>query len=198
MPPKKSAAKTETKAEPKVEIMEVKVAVVAPVVEAASDSVDIAASYTEFTTKLGALRAQMASIIVDFKLLQKRAEREVKAAQKVSAKRKHKSASRAPSGFVKPTLISDQLADFLTKPKGSLIARTEVTREINAYIRSNKLQDPDNGRKINPDAKLKKLLALKPTDELTYFNLQRFMSQHFQKAADKAPAANVAAAAAVV
>jgi chromatin remodeling complex protein RSC6 len=83
---------------------------------------------------------------------------------------------------VKPTLISDQLADFLTRPKGTLIARTEVTREINAYIRSNKLQDPENGRKINPDAKLKKLLALKPTDELTYFNLQRYMSQHFQKA----------------
>ena len=180
MPPKKSVAKAETKAAPKVEVVEVKVA--APVTAEATETVDIGAAYTDFTAKLAAVRAQMASIIVDFKTLQKRAERESKAAAKAGAKRKHKSASRAPSGFVKPTLISDQLADFLTKPKGSLIARTEVTREINAYIRSNKLQDPDNGRKINPDAKLKKLLALKPTDELTYFNLQRFMSQHFQKA----------------
>ena len=79
------------------------------------------------------------------------------------------------------TLISDQLAEFLSKPKGSLIARTDVTREINAYIRANKLKDPDNGRKINPDSKLMDLLALKPTDELTYFNLHRYMSQHFQK-----------------
>jgi acetylornithine deacetylase/succinyl-diaminopimelate desuccinylase-like protein len=82
-----------------------------------------------------------------------------------------------------------QLARSGWKPKGTLIARTEVTREINSYIRSNKLQDPANGRKINPDAKLKKLLALKPTDELTYFNLQRYMSQHFQKAAAAAPVA---------
>jgi len=184
MPPKKSSAKADTKSEPKVEVVEVKVPT--PSTDAET-TVDIGAAYTEFTSKLAAVRAQMASIIVDFKTLQKRAEREAKAAQKAGAKRKHKSASRAPSGFVKPTLISDQLADFLTKPKGSLIARTEVTREINAYIRSNKLQDPDNGRKINPDAKLKKLLALKPTDELTYFNLQRFMSQHFQKA-EKPPA----------
>ena len=181
MPPKKTVAKVETKVEPKIEVVEVKV--VAPVETTTNDAADIGASYTEFTTKLGALRTQMAAIIVDFKTLQKRAEREVKAAQKVSAKRKHKSATRAPSGFVKPTLISDQLADFLAKPKGSLSARTEVARDINAYIRSNKLQDPENGRKINPDAKLKKLLALKLTDELTYFNLQRFLSKHFQKAA---------------
>jgi chromatin remodeling complex protein RSC6 len=183
MPPKKTVAKAETKVEPKVEVVEVKAA--AP---DAAETVDIGTAYTEFTTKLAAVRAQMATIIVDFRTLQKRAEREAKAAQKAGAKRKHKSASRAPSGFVKPTLISDQLADFLSKPKGSLIARTEVTREINAYIRSNKLQDPDNGRKINPDAKLKKLLSLKPTDELTYFNLQRFMSQHFQKAEKPATA----------
>jgi upstream activation factor subunit UAF30 len=180
MPPKKSVAKAETKAAPKVEAVEVKVA--APVTAEAPETTDISAAYTEFTGKLAAARGLLSSIIVDFKTLQKRAERDAKAAAKAGNKRKKDKASRAPSGFVKPTLISDQLADFLTKPKGSLIARTEVTREINAYIRSNKLQDPENGRKINPDAKLKKLLSLKPTDELTYFNLQRFMSQHFQKA----------------
>ena len=88
----------------------------------------------------------------------------------------------SPCCFVKPTLISDQLASFLGKPKGSELARTEVTREINAYIRANKLQDPENGRKINPDSKLKSLLALTAADELTYFNLQKYMSPHFAKA----------------
>jgi upstream activation factor subunit UAF30 len=62
------------------------------------------------------------------------------------------------------------------------MARTAVTRDINAYIRTNKLQDSTNGRKINPDAKLQTLLKLKKTDELTYFNLQRYMSPHFHKA----------------
>ena len=142
---------------------------------------DLTTAYSDVTAKLSAVRQQMSSLIVEFKVLQKRAERELKAVQKSSNKRKQRNATRAPSGFVKPTLISDQLAEFLGKDKGSLIARTDVTREINAYIRANKLQDPANGRKINPDAKLKKLLTLKPTDELTYFNLQRYMSQHFQK-----------------
>ncbi len=156
------------------------VTVVTPVPEVVKED-DLTSAYSEVTAKLSAVRQQMSSLILEFKTLQKRAERELKAVQKAGNKRKQRNATRAPSGFVKPTLISDQLAEFLGKDKGSLIARTDVTREINAYIRANKLQDPANGRKINPDAKLKKLLTLKPTDELTYFNLQRYMSQHFQK-----------------
>ena len=62
------------------------------------------------------------------------------------------------------------------------MARTEVTRDINKYIRTNNLQDKENGRKIIPDSKLATLLKLNETDELTYFNLQRYMSPHFAKA----------------
>jgi upstream activation factor subunit UAF30 len=61
------------------------------------------------------------------------------------------------------------------------MARTAVTRDINSYIRANNLQDSDNGRKINPDTKLASLLKLTKEDELTYFNLQRYMSPHFFK-----------------
>jgi len=159
---------------------------------------ELTSAFGDFMTKMTALRQNMATLVTEFRALQKRTERELKAAQKAGQKRKRKATNRAPSGFVKPTLISDQLADFLGKPKGSQLARTDVTREINAYIRAHKLQDPENGRKINPDTKLKKLLALKPSDELTYFNLQRYMSPHFQKAADAALAAAAAAAATAV
>ena len=62
------------------------------------------------------------------------------------------------------------------------MARTEVTREINDYIRKQGLQDAANGRKINADTKLASLLKLKKGDELTYFNLQKYMSPHFAKA----------------
>jgi chromatin remodeling complex protein RSC6 len=61
------------------------------------------------------------------------------------------------------------------------MARTEVTRDINQYIRANSLQDKTNGRKINPDSKLAGLLKIKKGEELTYFNLQRYMSPHFAK-----------------
>jgi upstream activation factor subunit UAF30 len=118
----------------------------------------------------------------------------MRAAQKSQAKRKRKSGNRQPSGFVKPTMISDELAKFLEKPTGSEMARTDVTREINKYIRSNNLQDKENGRKINPDAKLQTLLKLKKTDELTYFNLQRYMSPHFYKAEKVSVAAATATA----
>ena len=137
--------------------------------------------FAEFQARLSTIRTSLSNLLQDFKTLQKKTERELKNAQKVGSKRKRKTGARQPSGFVKPTLISNELADFLGKDHGSELARTEVTREINAYIRANKLQDPANGRKINPDSKLKKLLSIKADDELTYFNLQRYMSPHFQK-----------------
>jgi upstream activation factor subunit UAF30 len=141
--------------------------------------------FADFMTKLQQVTQLMSGLKTEFRGLEKKANREFKAAQKASAKRKRKQGNRSPSGFVKPTLISNDLAAFLTKPVGSEMARTEVTREINAYIRANNLQDKTNGRKINADAKLTKLLKLKSDDELTYFNLQKYMSPHFAKAAAK-------------
>ena len=89
------------------------------------------------------------------------------------------STHRVPSGFVRPTKISDELAVFLGKPVGTEMARTDVSRLINSYLRINNLQDPRNGRNINPDAKLRALLKLGENDELTYFNLQKYMKHHF-------------------
>lgn len=136
---------------------------------------------TEFLGKLTQLGALISALKTEYRGLEKKWTRELKTAQKQSSKRKRKAGNRAPSGFVKPTKISDELAAFLGKDKGAELARTTVTKEINAYIRANKLQDESNGRKINPDAKLAALLKLKKTDELTYFNLQKYMSHHFFK-----------------
>jgi len=131
--------------------------------------------------QLSALRSQLTAVTSQVRALSKRSEREIKVAVK-SSRKKRKAGNRAPSGFVKPTKISTELAKFLGKPLGSEMARTQVTREINGYIREHKLQDPKNGRRILADKKLKKLLKLTDSDELTYFNLQRYMSPHFAKA----------------
>lgn len=138
---------------------------------------------SELTLKLQQLSALVSSIKADYKAIEKKWSKDVKLALKQSSKRKRKSGNRAPSGFVKPTKISVELATFLGKEAGSEMARTDVTREINSYIREHKLQDSSNGRKINPDAKLGALLSLKKTDELTYFNLQKYLSPHFPKVA---------------
>ena len=150
------------------------------------------ALYGSVLTKLQSAQAILVSLRSEVNELKRQHARELRAANKANKRRKT-NANRAPSGFVKPTLISNELAAFLGKPEGSVLARTEVTREVNAYIRTQKLQDKDNGRKINPDAKLLKLLKLKKGDELTYFNLQKYMAAHFAKSS-AAPAASAGGA----
>jgi chromatin remodeling complex protein RSC6 len=135
----------------------------------------------EFGAKIQQAVTALSLLKNEYRALEKVVSKELKAAQKASRKRKT-SGNRQPSGFIKPTLISNELAEFLGKPHGSELARTEVSREINAYIRNNLLQDKTNGRKIIPDAKLGKLLQMNKDDELTFFNLQRYMKHHFVKA----------------
>jgi chromatin remodeling complex protein RSC6 len=186
--PKAKAPKKVT--EPKVEVKTETVAAPAPVVDAAASAPEvavveaaIAAKTVEFSAKLNQLSTMIAALKSDFKTMEKQWSKDLKAAEKLSSKKKRKSGNRAPSGFVKPTRISDELAKFLDKPAGTEMARTDVTKQLNTYIRANSLQDKENGRKINPDSKLQTLLKLKKGDELTYFNLQKFMSPHFPKAA---------------
>jgi upstream activation factor subunit UAF30 len=166
----------------------------APVVAAASDAVaevdsSLVEQSGEFLVKLQQLGALINALKTEYRTLEKKWTRDLKVAQKQSSKRKRKAGARAPSGFVKPTRISDELASFLAKPSGTEMARTEVTRDINKYIREHNLQDKANGRQINPDSKLASLLKVAKNDVLTYFNLQRYMSPHFAKAGDAATSA---------
>jgi chromatin remodeling complex protein RSC6 len=170
---------------PKAEAAPAPVVEVAPVVAdapAGDAEAPLAEKSVEFLAKLQQIGVLISSLKTEYRTLEKQWSRELRSAQKQSSRRKRKAGNRAPSGFVKPTRISDELAKFLEKPAGSEMARTEVTREINTYIRSHNLQDKENGRKINPDTKLAALLKLKKNDELTYFNLQKYMSPHFAKA----------------
>ena len=176
----KKAAKVEAAPAPEV------VPPVAPVssssTEVASDVSSLPVKMAEFNAKLQQLIGLFSTVKNDFKTLEKVVSREMKNAQKLSSKKRRNNGNRKPSGFIKPTRISDELAEFLGKSVGTEMARTEVSKEINTYIQSHGLQDKTNGRKINPDAKLTKLLKISKEDELTYFNLQKFMKHHFVKA----------------
>lgn len=153
---------------------------------------DVAISFTEveqppleqsveFISKLQQICVLVSTLKTEYRILEKKWSRELKNSQKLNNRKKKRASNRAPSGFVKPTRISDELAKFLDKPTGTEMARTDVTRDINKYIRTNDLQDKSNGRKINPDLKLASLLKVDEKDELTYFNLQKYMSPHFSK-----------------
>jgi upstream activation factor subunit UAF30 len=95
--------------------------------------------------------------------------------------RKEEEDKKCDEEYNKPIQISNELATFLGKKSGTKMARTAVASDINAYIRANNLQDRDNGRKINLDHKLSVLLKIKANEELTYFNLQQYLTPHFIK-----------------
>lgn len=177
---KKTPAVPEVKPEPEP------VSVPAPVVEqavteeSADPADDVAVQSAEFLNKFNQWLSAGTALKAEFKTLEKKWARELKNAQK-NSKRKKRGGNHSPSGFIKPTKISDELAKFLSLPVGTEIARTNVTREINQYIKTNNLQQKENGRFINADPKLAALLKLKEGDTLTYFNLQRYMKPHFVK-----------------
>ena len=154
----------------------------------APETVDVptlSEQFSDLLSQLSTLRNQVTSVTTQVRMLAKRSERELKQAQKAS-KKKRKAGNKEPSGFTKPAKISSELAAFLGKAEGTEMARTEVTKELQKYILSHKLQDPANRRNINPDAKLRKLLGMKKSDSLTYFNLQKWMKPHFQSSTQSA------------
>lgn len=173
--PKPKAKKT--KVEPVVSTEVVQPEPVNEIVEEEETIGDVSARYL---AKLQDASTLLVTLRNEFRAIEKRWTKEFKIAQKTNKKKK-KNPNRQPSGFVKPTKISDELAVFLEKELGVEMARTQVTREINNYIRANSLQDTSNGRHINPDAKLLALLKIPEGENLTYFNLQKYMSPHFFK-----------------
>lgn len=155
-----------------------------------SDAVEysITTGFSEFISKFQTMLTSFNALKTELRSLEKITVKQLKVAEKLSNKKRRKG-NRAPSGFVKPSLISDELAKFLDKPCGTEMARTDVTREINKYIRANNLQDKSNGRKINPDKQLTQLLKIEDTVDLTYFNLQKYMGPHFPKVVKVEPVA---------
>jgi len=90
---------------------------------------------------------------------------------------------KAPSGFAKPTKISAKLAAFLGVSEGEMIARPDVTKGITKYVKDHKLQKEENKRIIDltkpgGDA-LVELLKIPDGEELTFFNLQKYLKIHF-------------------
>lgn len=118
---------------------------------------------------------------VYLKTVQKEIVKLAKTSGKRSRSRTTSTDKKTPSGFAKPTKLSDELCEFLDVPKGTELARTDVTRRLNLYIKEFNLQDEKDKRKIHPDAKLMSVLSVKPDDVLTFFNLQSYIKHNFVK-----------------
>jgi upstream activation factor subunit UAF30 len=93
-----------------------------------------------------------------------------------------KSANRAKNnGFNREQKISEKLRVFLDLPEGKLVSRSTVTRSINEYVKANDLKHPDNGRILVLDKKLRDLLDPPADIQVTFLNLQKFLSPHYTK-----------------
>jgi len=163
-------------------VVEAPVVEAAPAPEAAVDVSTLASKLNDFGSKIQQVTTILSSMKADYKLLEKSVSRELKAASKSKKAKKASSGNRQPSGFVKPSVISEELITFLGKEAGTMMSRVEVSKGINAYITANNLKDKVSGRQINPDAKLATLLKIGKDEVLTYFNLQKYLKIHFVKA----------------
>lgn len=131
---------------------------------------------------LSTFKTQITALQQQIRAMEKTMKSERKKLCKDAAKNKYRG-NRKPSGFAKPTKISEELCKFMSKEEGTEVARTEVTQFIIKYISENKLQNPDNRRIIMPDEQLKTLLSIKDNEEVNYFNIQKFMNKHFHSKA---------------
>ena len=172
--PKKASTKTPTPAPVEQEI-------IAPPVAPTTELTVYSDEFTHILGQLKTLQTTLKELTIYTTKLEKRVAKEQKVLhKKAQGKGKRKNAgNKSPSGFSKPGPISDELRTFLGVGKDELVARTEVTKKINTYCREKGLQDEKDKRKLLPDKTLTKLLRIGKGDELTFFNLQKYMKVHY-------------------
>ncbi len=142
---------------------------------------EISAAFDLIYDNIALQKMQLTSIQHQVRELEKRVKKELKMVEKVQKKKIEKQ-PRKPSGFAKPSKVSNELCNFLQKPIGTELARTEVTKAIIQYIKDNGLQEQGEKtkNKIVPDEKLRQLLGLTTEEShITYFSIQKHMNKHF-------------------
>lgn len=144
----------------------------------AEDSNSIFNQFEVIIDSLSHFRIQVNTIQQQIRQLEKNIKKEMKGLKKEATKNKNKG-NKKPSGFANPTKVTKELCEFMNKEEGTQIARTEVTRALISYIKTNNLQNKENKKFILPDKKLQFLLGINQEQELTYFNLQKYMNKHF-------------------
>lgn len=191
-PKNKKVVKTAPKTEPKVEPVQetpvqetpVQETPVAPVSteEPVVNETPYLDEFTSVVSELDKALTTIRDLKTRLQKLEKQVHRDTRALnKKASGKRARKPRDpNAPkSGFAKEGPVSDEMRKFLGLKQDELISRTDVTKRIHEYCKSKNLQDPADKRQIKPDASLRKLLNMKKDDDLTFFNLQKFMKVHF-------------------
>ena len=126
----------------------------------------------------------------------KESEKQSKELEKLRNKRTRvkteRSADALPSGITKPVAITDELAVFLEVAPGTLVPRNEVTKGVSSYVKKHEISDPANKQRFvlddRPAAKVLRTLLGNPDEDVTYFNLQKYLKHHYIMNPDAVPA----------
>ena len=81
---------------------------------------------------------------------------------------------KKPNALQTPLQPSPELAAVVG---AGPLPRGEVVSKVWEYIKSNKLQNPDNGREILADDKLRKVFG---KDKVTMFEMNKHLAQHLK------------------
>jgi len=90
-------------------------------------------------------------------------------------KAKKKSGKGGGGAFTAPMKLTDELVDIVG---GDNLPRHEVVKQMWAYIKENKLQDPDNKQWIICDEKLSKVI---PEERFKGFGMAKYLKNHMTK-----------------
>jgi len=146
--------------------------------------VTIQEDFTSVLSQLNGLKLYCSSVINQVKSLEKKVKKQMKQHARDVKKMELKQRKKKTCVAAVPIKVSDTLIDFMGLTEGQRVARTEVTKFIINYIKTNSLQNPDNSQCIVPDKKLKTLFGCKDDNveeslKITYFNIQKHMNKHF-------------------
>lgn len=153
-----------------------------------ASQVSLSEEFDQILEAFTEINKRVKELVGRVKVLQRRVGKEHRDLEKAAKGKRKKNqnggekSKRQPSGFAKPTQLSKELCNFLSVDENTQLARTEVTKKITTYVKNNNLQNPKNKKQIMPDSKLGSLLKVPKGEELTYFNLQKYLKHHFQKA----------------
>ena len=144
------------------------------------------ATLESLQTKLAALAKKNESLEDKVDSMMKELKSLTKLVRKVRSHQEDPNGDKAKSraennGFNRPLVISSLLREFLELGPEDMISRSNVTRRINKYVTDNGLKHPDNGRVIIMDDKLIKLLSPPVGLEITFLNIQKYLSPHYIK-----------------
>jgi len=140
--------------------------------------ISIESQFTTLLSDLTSLKNKINDMQTNVRLLEKTVIKNNKEKEKYIKKTEIK-IQPLTSGFDIPVKLSDEMCIFMNKSTGATASRPDVADYVTNYISNHKLQDMTNRKRINLNEKLCNLLKPNDEEEITYFNLQKYLNAHF-------------------